>query len=323
MDENHSNNHLISAIVLTYNEEQNIGRCLESVQDLCEIFVVDSGSNDRTVEICREYGVQVFHHEYANHSSQWQWALDHLPLSTKWILILDADFVLTQELKREIRNKLPHLSRDIDGVFVVHRYVFGGNVIRFGGTKKHWLRIIRREKAKVDLSDLVDFRFVVDGRTVRFSGAILEENYMDQDISLWTKKQDKFALRFAVEEELRRRGLLRWGKTPKYFGNSDERFMWLRDRWLRLPLFVRPVLYVLYRYFLRLGFLDGKGGFAYHFLQGFWLRTVVDWKINQLRNLRLTGEELLLLKEKMLTVREGSVELLCRSIRKEDAASLT
>lgn len=315
-------NGLISAIVLTLNEELNIRRCLESVQDLCETFVVDSGSTDRTTEICSEYTDKIVFHEYANHSSQWQWSLDNLPLTTDWILALDADFVVTEPLKQQIRDVLPKLAHDVCGVYVVHRYVFGGNVIRFGGIKRSWLRIIRRGKARVDLSDLVDFRFVVEGKTTLLHGVILEENALDRDISLWTLKQDKFALRLAVEEELRRRRLLQWGKAPAYFGNTDERFMWLRDRWMNLPLFIRPLLYFLYRYFLRLGILDGRGGYAYHLLQGLWLRTAVDWKIDQFRKWQLTNEELLQLKEKMLKSPEGSVNKLCSDLRKQNLMSV-
>lgn len=307
----------ICAIILTYNEELNVRRCLESIKGMCEIFVVDSGSTDRTVEICKEYTNKIFFHEYVNHAAQWQWAIDHLPISSEWLLALDADFIVTDSLKQQILDELPTLAKDIEGVYVLHRYMFGGSLIRFGGTKKYWLRIVRRGCAKVDLSDLVDFRFLVSGRTLEFKGVILEDNFHDRDISSWIKKQDKFAIRLAVEEELRRARLLTWEKKPSYFGNSDDRFMWLRDRWLALPLFIRPLIYFIYRYLLRLGFLDGKGGFLYHVLQGFWLRLMVDWKIDQIRKLGLTENELVRFRDKMLTVKEGSVTQIYTSLKED------
>ena len=183
----------ISAIVLTYNEEPNVHRCLESIRNFCEIFVVDSGSVDRTIEICREYTDNIFFNEYVNHSFQWQWALESLPIKTNWILALDADFVATESLKHQISKNLPQLSNNVDGVYVLHRYVFGGKQIRFGGTKKYWLRIVRSGRARADQSDLVDFRFVVPGKTVQFDGIVLEYNVHDDDISFWVRKQDKFS----------------------------------------------------------------------------------------------------------------------------------
>jgi glycosyltransferase involved in cell wall biosynthesis len=298
----------VTAVVLTYNEAPNIRRCLDSVRGFCEIFVVDSGSDDGTVEICREYTSEIHAHPYENHARQWQWALENLPLTTDWVLALDADFAVTPELKARMGSELGHLPAAVAGIYVRHLYVFGGSVIRFGGTKQYWLRVIRRGFAHPDLSDLVDFRFVVDGGVARWREAVVEYNRHDDDVSTWLRKQDKFSLRLAVEEELRRAGQHAWQIRPRLFGATDERFAWLRDRWLSLPLFLRPVLYFLYRYILAAGFLDGRGGFLYHALQGFWLRLLVDWKINQLRALRVTPTELESLGRMMFDTRSGSVE---------------
>ena len=182
----------IAAVVLCFNEQMNIRDCLESVKGWANIFVVDSGSTDNTVAICREYTDQIHTHSYANHADQWQWALDNLPIDAEWILALDADFVVSTELRQQIELDLPKVPPDVDGVYVRHRYVFGGGAIRFGGTKQFWLRLIRRGHALPDLSDLVDFRFNVARRTAQFSAAVIEYNRHDDDISTWIKKQDKF-----------------------------------------------------------------------------------------------------------------------------------
>ena len=303
----------LAAVVLTHNEAPNIRHCLESVRGLGEIFVVDSGSDDGTVEIAREYTESIHTHPYANHASQWAWALDNLPLTAEWVLALDADFTVTPELRARIAAEIANLPASIAGVYVRHRYVFGGNLIRFGGTKQYWLRLIRRGRARPDTSDLVDFRFVVDGGNARWTEAVVEYNRHDDDISVWLRKQDKFALRLAVEEELRRAGKHHWQLGPRAFGDPDERFAWLRDRWLSMPLFLRPVLYFFYRYILAGGFLDGRGGFLYHALQGFWLRLLVDWKLDQLRGLHVTPSDLEILSRVMLETRSGSVnELMAR-----------
>src|SRR5262249_55850277 len=135
-------------------------------------------------------------------------------------------------------------------------------------------------------------------------------NRKDDDISTWITKQDKFSLRLAVEEELRRRGIHNWDRTPRFFGTVDERFAWLRDRWLKLPLFARPVLYFAYRYVIAGGFLDGRAGFLYHALQGFWLRLVVDWKTIQLRGMELDDKALQKFADVMFKSNSGSVVLI-------------
>src|SRR5262249_40241586 len=165
---------MISAVILTHNEESNISYCLESIRRISNIYVVDSGSTDKTISICEKFGARVFCHPYANHADQWRWALDNLPIVTPWIVALDADFVVTRELLDRISWEINTLSEDISGIYVRHLYNFGWGKIRFGGTKKYWLRIIRRGCARPDASDLVDFRFIVDRRVVCWREAVIE-----------------------------------------------------------------------------------------------------------------------------------------------------
>jgi len=309
----------LAAVVLCFNERQNIRHCLDSVKGWTDIHVVDSGSTDGTQGICREYTDSVVEHPYASHAAQWTWALDHLPLRSEWVLAMDADFVVTPELRQQIETRLQSVGSEVAGVYVRHRYVFGGGPIRFGGTKQFWLRLIRVGRARPDLSDLVDFRFTVDGSTRQFSGAVVEYNRYDDDISVWTRKQDKFSLRLAVEEELRHRGHIDWQGRPALLGNPDQRFMRLRDLWGRLPRFVRPVAYFGYRYVLMLGFLDGRAGFLYHALQGFWLRLMVDCKLTQIRASGLSDAELDALRQAMFATRDGSVAALVDQLRQSAA----
>jgi glycosyltransferase involved in cell wall biosynthesis len=304
----------ITAIVLCYNESKNIRHCLESVHGFCDTYIVDSGSTDDTLDICREFTSNIFGHKYRNHASQWQWALTNLPIETDWILALDADFVVTPALKDEVGRRLPDIVDGVDGIYVRHRYIFGGGPIRYGGTKRFWLRIVRTKEARADFSDLVDFRFIVAGKTLRFNSSVIEYNRYDDDISVWIKKQDMFSIRLAVEEELRRRRQLDWEKPPRFFGNPDERIMWLRNLWLSLPLFVRPFIYFFYRYILMIGFLDGRAGFLYHFLQGWWLRVLVDWKIMEIRKMHLNNTDLDMFKKEMLEMKEGSASFISKRL---------
>ena len=296
----------VTAVVLTHNEEKNIAQCLESIAALPTVFVVDSGSTDSTVKICKAHGAVVVYHPYSNHARQWQWSLQNLAIATPWVLTLDADYAVTPELLARVQYELARVPEEIAGIYVRHLYRFGGGLIRFGGTKRVRLLIVRRNRVHPDLGDLVDFRFVVEGKVMHWSEPVIEYNRKDDDISVWTAKQDKFALRLAVEEELRRRGLHSWTGRARLFGTTDERFAWLRDRWLVLPLFLRPVLYFLYRYVLAGGFLDGRAGFLYHVLQGLRLRLVVDWKTQELRQLTLDDAGLKAYAQAMLETREGS-----------------
>ena len=298
----------ITAVVLTHNEEKNLPACLQQLDGFCPVFIVDSGSTDATLEIAEKYNARVFHHAFTNHSEQWTWALENLPFESDWLLALDADYRVSDPLKNEILTSLPKLGARINGIYVKYRYKFGGNEIRFGGTRHDRLQMIRLGFAKLDSSDLVDNRFVVDGETIRWPQYIHESNYYDGDISIWMSKQDHYAIRLAVEEELRRQGMIEWQGRPSFFGSPDQRVTWLRQKWLKLPLFFRPVVYFIYRYVFALGFLDGKGGFLYHFLQGFVLRVMIDWKIGQLRDAGIKGEKLLAFKKHMLENQQPSVE---------------
>lgn len=298
----------VTAIILCYNESANIEHCLKSIHRKYPIFVVDSGSTDDTVEICKRYTTNIYQHSYTNHANQWQWALDELPIESEWVLTLDADYVLSDELVSDINDAVIQAPAQLDGIYLRHSYTFAGKQIRFGGTKSFKLCLVKKSRAHVEASDLVDFRFYVDGETTKIDTPISEYNRYDDDVSTWLKKQDKFSLRLAMEEELRRKQLLDWQGMPRFFGNADERIMWLRDKWMRMPLFLRPFVYFIYRYILMLGFLDGRAGFLYHFLQGWWLRLIVDWKTWQIRKHQFSSAELESLKQHILETRDGSVD---------------
>lgn len=274
----------IAVVVLTHNEEKNIATCLTSLSALVsEIFVVDSGSRDATIEIAEKYGARVVSHPFETHAKQWNWAFQNLPLSGDWILALDGDQRLTPGLQGEIAQALKSSPLEIDGFYLCRRQIFRGRWIRHGGYyPKYLLKLFRRGRAQSDENELLDFRFYVPGKTAFLKHDLIEENQKEQDLNFWISKHRWFAELQAKEEYQRRRKGSVWRVKPSLLGTPDQRTLWLKRIWYRLPLYFRPFLYFFYRYFLRLGLLDGRQGFIFHFFQGFWYRMLVDIKLDEL-----------------------------------------
>jgi len=272
-------------VVLTYNEEKNIAACLRSLEGLArQVFVVDSGSTDRTAEIARSLGAEVVYHAFEGHARQWNWALRSLPLSFEWVLCLDADQRVTAELGEEIRRALGSPGPDVDGFYMKRRLVFLGRPIRHGAHyPKYYLKLLRRSNAWSDEREYLDFRFYVKRKAAYFEHELIEDNRKDSELLVWSQKHLNFAAKQALEEFHRRKGKVRgFSAAPALLGNPDERTLWQKTVWYRLPLYVRPFLYFTYRYFFRLGFLDGKEGFIFHFLHAFWYRLMVDTQLDRL-----------------------------------------
>jgi glycosyltransferase involved in cell wall biosynthesis len=274
----------LSVVILTMNEERNLPDCLGSLRDLpCELFVVDSGSTDRTVEIARTAGATVFSHAFENYGLQRNWALENLPLSHEWVLNLDADERLTPELAREIAGTLASAPDDIAGFHLRRRTVFLGRWIRHGGHYPNFqLRLFRRSAGRCE-DRLYDQHFIVRGKV-----ASLENDYIDvvaSDLTTWSQRHIRWAA--AEADESLRRDVGNNSVRPELTSGPVARRRWLRSKvYARAPLFVRPLSYWLYRYFIRLGFLDGREGLVFHFLQGFWFRFLVDSMIWTRRSAR-------------------------------------
>ena len=276
----------LSVLVTTRNEEANVERCLQSVHGYADqVFVLDSESADRTVEIARRYAE--VHTLAYDHSRiiPWifQWGLDNLPLRNDWVLILEADQAVTPGLKAELAALLarPDAVRE-DGFYIRRRQIFRGKPLRFGGYgNKVLLKLFRRSRSGLDPVEQ-DTRVYVRGPVGRLRAPLEEWNVKEDSIQFYLQKHLRYAEAFAREEFERRRQGLSWKATPRFFGTPDQRVLWLKDRYYRMPLFIRPTLYFLYRYFFLLGILDGKTGFIFHFLQAFWFRLIVDVRHSEL-----------------------------------------
>lgn len=273
----------ISVIVLTRNEARNIADCLRSVQGWTgEVFVVDSGSTDATVEIARSFGAAVVEHPFENYSRQRNWALQHLPLRHEWVLHLDADHRVTDALRDTLHRVFARpIPDDLNGFMVSRRTIFLGKWIRFGGHYPVYHAVLFRKNKGACEDKRYDQHFKVEGRLQKLEGDIAD--IITDSLTRFTDRHNHWSSLEA--EEIARGGADDPAKLlhPDPLGNPMQQRRFLKSLYERMPLFVRPMLYFFIRYFLRLGFLDGRRGLIFHFLQGFWFRFLVDAKVYEQR----------------------------------------
>ncbi|TVR84815.1 MAG: glycosyltransferase family 2 protein [Rhodospirillales bacterium] len=268
----------LSILVLTRDEEANLPVLLASAEGLGAAFViVDSGSTDRTVAIAEAAGCRVVYHPWETYAAQLNWAIEHAGITTPWVMRMDADERFTPELVAEMRGMLAMLPDAVTGLLVKRQVWFWGRWIRHGGYYPIWLlRVWRSGRARCE-QRWMDEHMVVDGGEVRrFSHDIIDENH--KGLTFWTDKHNRYADR-EVRDILS-------GETAGggELAGQAGRTRWLKGNvYLRAPMFLRAFLYWFYRYVLRLGFLDGRAGLVFHFLQGFWYRFLVDAKLHEAR----------------------------------------
>ncbi|MCZ2100756.1 MAG: glycosyltransferase family 2 protein [Chitinophagales bacterium] len=261
---------MLSVVILTYNEELNIRQVLDNIVGWAdEIIVVDSYSTDKTLEIIKDFPVNLYQRKFDNYANQRNFAIKEIPKANEWMLFLDADEYLTEELKTEILEEL--INSKYNGYFLKRRFYFMGKWIKYGGyypTKLLRLFKWRVASCERDINEHIH----VDGET-----GVLKYDFADKNnknFHDWIDKHNRYSdfesTQFKKEKD----------PNAIFFGNNTQRKLWIRDRiWNRLmPPLIRPFIYFFYRYFIRLGFLDGKIGFIYHFMHGLVFYFIIDVK---------------------------------------------
>src|SRR6202167_2240087 len=255
----------VSVIIPVRNEAKNLPRCLQALADVAEIYVIDSQSTDETVEIARAHGAKVvqFHYQ-GGWAKKRQWAMNTLPLAYDWILLLDADEILTPELVQEIRAAIQNPA--VNGYFIQLRMWFLGRVLRHGDVGLWKMSLFRRGKGGYEcrlrdqdasMADMeVHEHVVVQGQTAKLRNPLIHHNV--ESLSRYIQKHDEYSnweshvlLQRGDDAEL----------PPSLRGTQAQRRRWLKRKLFAIP--GSPVLLFLYRYVLRLGFLDGVPGLIY------------------------------------------------------------
>ncbi len=269
----------ISVIVATRNEARNLPRCLESLRNIGEIYVIDSQSTDRTAEIAQAYGAHVvqFHYQ-GGWPKKRQWAMESLPLAYDWIFLVDADEALTSELEQEIRTAIQNTN--YDGYYIALRMFFLGHELKHSGASFYKLSLFRRGKGRFEcrlreqdqsMADMeVHEHIVLDSaaggdpkqRTAKLQHPLLHHNV--ESLSRYIQKHDEYS-NWEARVWLQREGNVR-DLAPSLFGSQAQRRRWLRKKFFTIP--GTPALYFVYKYIFCLGFLDGIPGLIYCGLQG-------------------------------------------------------
>ena len=273
----------ITAVILTKNEELNIRRCIESIIGLADhIVVVDSGSTDQTLETARELGAEIYQHvPFEHYARQFNWALDNVDIRTKWIFRIDADEAVTPELREEIiqacRN---HQDDDVNGFVMRFRLFFMGRFLRHGGAYPIYkLTIFKHGYGRFEDRPMGEHVILSEGRTLDLKNDCLHLDY--KNLTAWIDKHNWYATR-EVNDYFTGRDQCPAENTLYHHAHRTGR---LRDNlYYKLPMFWRVRLYFWYRYYFKLGFLDGKEGKVYCFLQAYWYRFLIDAKIMEQNN---------------------------------------
>lgn len=287
----------IGVIILTKNEEIHISRCMDSVSKISDkIFVVDSYSDDNTVSIVKSHGGLVKQRNWKNYSDQFQWAIDNFPFDVDWLMRIDADEYLSDELCLNVNNINEKELVNNNSIYVNRRIVFNGKWIRRGGIyPTELLRIWRIKCGKIEDRWMDEHIVVRNESSIKLKGDIIDENI--NNFTWWINKHNSYASREALDYLIHKFKLHEEEIVLKSLRKSGVKRILKETIFENSALLVRPIIYFIYRYFFRLGFIDGVEGFIWHFMQGLWYRMLVDvkiWKVKKAINRGATIESAIL-----------------------------
>jgi glycosyltransferase involved in cell wall biosynthesis len=270
----------ITTLILTKNEEKNIEKCIKSAKLVSErIIVVDSYSTDKTVDISIENGAEIIQNKFVNHGTQWNYAVEKAEITTTWIMRLDADEELTIESAKDLTNLCKeNYNTNVNGIIFRFKIMFMGKYLMHGGTYPiRRMSCYRAGHGKMDTRNMQDQIIIEDGKYIELKSDLNHYDY--KDLSYWISKHNWYASGAATDylENIN-------VKEPfeKYDWNSRINRYLKANLYYKFPVRIRSKLNFIYRYYFRLGFLDGIEGYYYAFFQAYWYRVLVDAKIHEI-----------------------------------------
>lgn len=277
----------LTVLILTYNEEKHIERCIQSLRSIAnQIVVVDSFSTDNTVAIAQSLGAKVYQRPWKNYADQCQWAIDQCSSDSEWLMRMDGDEYLEPALQQELKELLLTIPPDVDGIYLKLKVLFYGKWIRYGGFYPLvLLRLWRSNKGRIEQRWMDEHIILPPGsKTITAKNNFVDDNR--KGITFWINKHNRYASREAIDLLNMKYPLLDHDDAIKQTNDPQaKRKRLLKEKiYARLPIGLRAFLYFLYRYILRFGFLDGSLGFVWHFMQGFWYRLLVDIKVKEIED---------------------------------------
>ncbi len=280
----------LTVIILTKNEEKNIKKCIDSFRGCVRRFViVDSFSTDRTESICKELNDELqkigscldfYQNKWISYADQLNWGLQNTNITTTWSMRMDADEEIMEDLAQEIEEKLPKIESPINGVILRRRVYFMGRWIKHGGRYPEFLlRIFRTGMATCEMKIMDEHMILSEGTIVEFKHDLIDNN--QKDLEWWTAKHNWYSNREVLDHQMTLENAM--DESLEQDGTSSGQAKMKRvvknSCYYRLPKFFRAHLYFFYRYYIKLGFLDGPEGKIFHFLQAYWYRFLVDAKM--------------------------------------------
>jgi glycosyltransferase involved in cell wall biosynthesis len=267
----------VSAMIFTLDEAVHLPSCLAALAWCDDVIVIDSYSTDQTEAICRSAGARFFQNRFTGFGDQRNWALDHANPMHEWVLILDADERVTPALVAELKSRIPSTSTDIGAYRIRRRFHMWGRWLKYSSLYPTWVvRLIHRDRVRYINRGHAETQ-EVQGRIVDLDNDLIDENL--KGIEDWYERQNRYSSKDAEYEIARDNAGVRWRGI--FSSDGLIRRATLKQIAARMPF--RPLLYFVYSYFLRLGFLDGRDGLQFCLMKATYQRMVVTKKYDILR----------------------------------------
>lgn len=265
----------ITAIILTKNEEINIVECIKSIKKIVKrIVVVDSFSDDNTVELAEKNGAEVYQHPFENYAKQYMYAVEIAQIDTVWTLRIDADERLTEDSADEL-SKLcrKNMDTDVTGIVLRFKKNFLGKDLYHGGVYP-WKKMncYKTNYGEIEDRSMDEHIVLSKGKVIDMKNDCLHFDF--KNLEFFVNKHNWYSSRETVDyfENIEK-------NRKKSRKELDFKTWFKMNFYYKLPLGMRAHIYYIYRYYFKLGFLDGKEGKIYAFLQAYWYRYLVDAKI--------------------------------------------